>query len=149
MSFENPLRVQQPGGEVRVKVPIAYDLMDTAAEWSDGSIRIGDVQAPLDLVVNGLGLIVDPIGTLAGQALDTLKDWLIANCKPLADVLDALLGSPDKIFERSSQWGDLAASYSSQRQDHTITSRDLKSWSGDAAFSAPSYTPSVAAAVSP
>ena len=134
MAFENPLRVDSGDGQVRVKVPIAWEVLESTSNWSDGALRISDFRAPIDLLSNGLGLMVDPMGTLLGYALDTLKDWLVANVKPLSDVLDALLGAPDKIYERSTQWGDLAADYAGQRIDHQTTSRDLKSWSGDAAL---------------
>ena len=134
MAFENPLRVQSGDGEVRVKIPLAWEILESGSNWSDGSIRISDVRAPIDLLSNGLGLLVDPISTLLGYALDTLKDWLVANVKPLSNVLDALLGSPDKIYERSTQWADLATEYAGQRIDHQTTSRDLKSWNGDAAL---------------
>lgn len=120
-------------GGANLKVPVAYDLVNTVQCWGDGNLRLNDLTSVADLGLNTLGIVIDPLGTILSAALDFLKDWLLANCKPFSDFVDALLGSPEQIYAQSEKWAQVAADCSTLRQDHAITCSDLQSWTGAAA----------------
>lgn len=108
---------------------IAEDVDTLIAGFQSGSwidVTIGGFGTTMDT----LGLIVDPLGTVAQWGVA----WLIEHVKPLSDALDWLAGDPDQISAHAQTWRNVAAAC----RDAATTLADavrtgVAEWTGPAA----------------
>lgn len=110
-------------------IGIAESISDTvqgveSGSWIDSTI--GGVSASLE----GLGLLVDPLGSLASWGVA----WLIEHVKPLSDALDWLAGDPDQITAYAQTWRNIATNTTGLAGDlRDAVTRQVGDWAGPAA----------------
>ena len=106
-------------------------LVDDAAQissgirdesWVDGSL--GGVGTSLDV----LGLVVDPLGSLAAWGVS----WLMEHVKPLREALDHLAGHPDAISAHAATWQNVATLTADASIEYADAIHDeTAAWRGD------------------
>lgn len=129
-TFVNPLVVAESGGGKSAwsGIYLAEDIQllhegVASGSWVDSTL--GGVGVALD----ALGLITDPLGTLASWGVA----WLLDHVKPLSDALDALAGNPAEVAGCAMTWRNAAAQLAAAGQGYAAsTTANLDSWSGDA-----------------
>ncbi len=127
----NPLVVARTGGATNEwsGVYLAEDIQllhqgVKSGSWVDMSL--GGTGAALDT----LGLITDPLGTLASWGVA----WLLDHVKPLSEALDKLAGDPAQITANAQTWRNVASQLSFAAGDYrNAVDREVSSWSGTAA----------------
>jgi uncharacterized protein YukE len=127
----NPLVVARSGGATNEwsGVYIAEDIQllhqgVKSGSWVDMSL--GGAGAALDT----LGLITDPLGTLASWGVA----WLLDHVKPLSEALDKLAGDPAQIAANAQTWRNVASQLAVAAGDYrNAVGREVSSWSGTAA----------------
>jgi uncharacterized protein YukE/GNAT superfamily N-acetyltransferase len=89
---------------------------------------LGVVATSLD----GLGLIVDPIGSLMSYGIS----WLIEHLAPLREALERLTGSPTQVAAHAQTWRNIATTLYQAATDLTdANATRLPSWQGRSANS--------------
>jgi hypothetical protein len=127
----NPLVVARTGGATNEwsGVYLAEDIQllhqgVKSGSWVDMSL--GGTGAALDT----LGLVTDPLGTLASWGVA----WLLDHVKPLSEALDKLAGDPAQITANAQTWRNVASQLSFAADDYrNAVDREVSSWSGTAA----------------
>lgn len=88
-------------------------------DWVEGGI------GGLALAAEGVGTIVDPIGTLASWGVG----WALEHVEPLSRVLDMLAGDPDQVAAYAQTWHNIATVTRSTGSLYAEdVHRDLPSW---------------------
>lgn len=127
----NPLVVARAGGATNAwsGVYIAEDIQllhegVKSGSWVD--LSLGGVGAALDT----LGLVTDPLGTLAAWGVA----WLLDHVRPLSEALDKLAGDPAQIAANAQTWRNTASQLSFAAADYrNAVNRQVDSWNGTAA----------------
>src|SRR5690606_35924395 len=92
--------------------------------WADPTLAAGGVG------LEALGLVVDPVGSLAGMGVA----WLIEHVRPLSEALEFLAGDPDQITAHAPTWTNIAThTHTYATQLTTRAERDLAGWTGQTA----------------
>jgi hypothetical protein len=103
---------------------IALEIHDVAEGIRNGDWVEGGIGA-LGVAADGVGLIVDPIGTLAGWGVG----WAIEHIRPLSDMLDKLTGDPDQVMAYAQTWTNISTVTSSTEYLYEgDLGKDLPSW---------------------
>jgi hypothetical protein len=90
-----------------------------SGDWVESSI------GGLGIAAEGVGVIVDPIGTLASWGVG----WAMEHVKPLSDVLDMLTGDPDQVMAYAQTWHNISVHTSSTAYLYTgDVQKDMPSW---------------------
>jgi uncharacterized protein YukE len=126
----NPLVVAQTGGQTNSwsGIYLAEDIQllhqgVKSGSWIDTTL--GGVGAALDT----LGLITDPLGTLAAWGVA----WLLDHVRPLKEALDKLAGNPAQIAANAQTWRNVADQMRFAAGDYrTAVSRQTDMWTGPA-----------------
>jgi uncharacterized protein YukE len=126
----NPLVVAKGGGQTNAwsGVYLAEDIQllhqgVKSGSWVD--LTLGGVGAALDT----LGLITDPLGTLATWGVA----WLLDHVKPLKEALDKLAGDPAQISANAQTWRNVADQMRFSAGDYrNAVSRQTAEWNGSA-----------------
>jgi uncharacterized protein YukE len=94
-----------------------------SGSWVD--LTLGGVGTGLDT----LGLITDPLGTLATWGVA----WLLEHVKPLKEALDKLAGDPGQISANAATWRNASSQLTLAAGDYggAVTGQ-LRSWGGPA-----------------
>ena len=131
---QKPNTLSNPSlGGTEFKIPIYKDLVSITKEFTNGKFNATDVASIANLHMGLLGTLLDPLGTLIGSALDYLKDWLLAHCKPLADVVNSLMGDPKQITEAAKSWSDAAQNIANSANSFIDSLGEVSSWDSPAA----------------
>lgn len=103
------------------------DLGDAVGGGQDaGGVAAAGTAAGLDT----LGLVMDPLGTLAAAGVG----WAIEHISFLREPLDATFGDPDEIAARAKAWHLLSLELGAQADALEATmAREVAGWEGDAA----------------
>ncbi|HEX8347357.1 MAG TPA: hypothetical protein VF657_21850 [Actinoplanes sp.] len=88
-------------------------------DWVEGGI------GALGLAAEGVGMVVDPIGTLASYGVG----WMMEHVEPLSKVLDMLAGDPDQVAAYAQTWHNIA----------TVTDSTAYLYAGDVRQDLPSW----------
>ncbi|WP_052720695.1 hypothetical protein [Actinoplanes rectilineatus] len=108
-------------------------LLDDATLIADGirngswvDVSLGGLGASLD----GLSLVVDPLGTVAAWGVA----WLLDHVEPLRETLDRLAGDAPAVAAQATTWHSVAASVASTRTAYAdrVTTQ-LAEWHGASA----------------
>ena len=88
-------------------------------DWVEGGI------GALGVAAEGVGMVVDPIGTLASYGVG----WAMEHVEPLSRVLDMLAGDPDQVAAYAQTWHNIA----------TVTDSTGSLYAGDLQKDMPSW----------
>lgn len=102
-----------------------HDVQSAAGEQDAAGVGAAAVGAGLD----SLGLVADPLGTLAEAGVG----WAIEHISFLREPLDLLCGSPDEIKEIARSWHTLAGALSAQATGYGSSLAEVDAWTGAAA----------------
>ena len=95
-----------------------------SGSWVEGGL--GAAGAGLET----LGLVLDPVGTLASYGVA----WLMEHVQPLSDALDRLAGDPDTIASYAATWRNVATAVQQAGADFgTAVNQGTAGWQGQAA----------------
>ena len=124
----NPLLAKPGGTSGWAGIYLAEDIqtLDQAfrsGSWIDGAI--GGFGATMD----ALGLITDPLGTLASWGVA----WLEEHVKPLHEALNKLAGNPAQISADAQSWRNVGKSVAAQAAAMKAEVAASSHWQGDAA----------------
>jgi hypothetical protein len=109
---------------------VALEIHDVAEGIRNGDWVEGGIGA-LGVAADGVGLIVDPIGTLASWGVG----WAMEHIKPLSHMLDMLTGDPDQVMAYAQTWTNISTVTGSVEYLYEgDLGKDLPSWA-DAAGS--------------
>lgn len=104
--------------------------LEMANSYADGSFGLSDVATTVDFGMECLNAFLDPLGCLAGQALDfllrPLMDWAISLVPPL----DALWGSPEDIAAYATRVNEASAALADAANGMVDSADDIPSWTG-------------------
>jgi Bacterial EndoU nuclease len=126
----NPLVVARTGGARNAwsGIYLAEDIQTlhqgvVSGSWVDDTL--GGVGAALDT----LGLITDPLGTLASWGVA----WLLDHVKPLSDALDKLAGDPAQISANAQTWANVSQQLAAASTGYADSTKvHLTGWNGTA-----------------
>lgn len=106
--------------------------------WVDPTLAAGGVG------LEALGLVVDPVGSLAGMG----AAWLIEHVRPLSEALELLAGDPDQITAHAQTWTNIAThTHACADQLTTATEQLHDTWTGRAADAFRTHTATQASAL--
>ncbi|MFC7341693.1 hypothetical protein [Saccharopolyspora griseoalba] len=123
-----PLTEGQGSGGWGQGIGIAESVSDIS-QLKDGSSWVESGLAWGGAAMEGVGLAVDPIGTLLSYGLS----WLIEHVEPLNEALDWFAGDPDGVGAYAKTWANVsqAVKQAAEQYDDAVRA-DTSDWRGAA-----------------
>ncbi|CAM05166.1 hypothetical protein A8924_6329 [Saccharopolyspora erythraea NRRL 2338] len=101
------------------------NVIGTAQAIQNGDWDSAGLNA-LGVGVDAVGLVADPLGTLASWGVG----WLIENVSFLREPFDALMGNPDAIGGMASTWENIGKELKAVSQEYGQAAQGTTEWEG-------------------
>lgn len=82
---------------------------------------------------SAVNTFIDPLAAIIRIGVGWVIDWLTTCVKPVKDVVDALLGSPEAIAATEKEWQKIGKALCDAQITHANLAKDLTGWKGDTA----------------
>ncbi len=112
----------------------SLDRLSAIADiFAKGDLNGSSLSSLCNLDMSALGNGSNPLDAVMGAALDYLMDLILKGCKPLADVVDSLLGSPEEIKGVAQKWTQTANQVASSANAFVDSLPQVRAWQSNAA----------------